>query len=154
MKEKLLSVSMLKENYNEVANYLEDMIRQDIEGGKIIPFVDAWNRFVEDEKDGHNYIFNLDNKDDLKYLVSNELISVKEIVELNKKESHFFFLDYGNNSLNSIPMFKTIYDIDVYLKACTYSIARHILTYPTGANGELYRFYISDILYENKFNES
>jgi hypothetical protein len=55
--------------------------------------LDAYNLWREDERDGQGYIFNLDNADDLKYLVCNDMLSASEIALIMSGESHFFIYE-------------------------------------------------------------
>lgn len=48
-------------------------------------FMKAYNAMQEDEFDGNWYIFNLNDKDDLKFLVDHEMVNAGEIADLYHK---------------------------------------------------------------------
>ena len=72
----------------------------------------AYNRYQEDEHDGDNYIFNIDDVDDLKCCVDGGLTAneIYQMVKLNCK--HFTF---GRCTMFDRATYKIITDIDLHV---------------------------------------
>lgn len=80
----------------KVLNVVNESIKADLALRKNIELcLNAYNLWKTDECDGQGCIFNLDNADDLKYLVGNSMISASEISLIMSNESHFFTYEDG-----------------------------------------------------------
>lgn len=85
----------MHEALENVLKVVSENIKRDLKQGKNIDLcLNAYNEWQEDECDGQSYIFNLDNADDLKYLVANDMMTASDISWLMKQKSHcFIFVD-------------------------------------------------------------
>ena len=81
----------MHEALKNVLNVVQKSIGRDLANGKNINLcLEAYNYWREEERDGINYIFNIDNADDLKYLVDNGMITASGIAYVMKQETHLF----------------------------------------------------------------
>lgn len=73
---------------------IEKKIGYDLAKGKNIELcLDAYNQWEEDERDGIDYIFNIDDPNDLKYLVDNDMITANGIAFVLSQEIHLFMFE-------------------------------------------------------------
>jgi hypothetical protein len=85
---------IMHECLGKVLKALQKRIAIDLAQGKNIGMcLDAYNLWQDDERDGINYVFNIDNANDLKYLVAHDMISASGIAWVNKQKSHLFMFD-------------------------------------------------------------
>ena len=87
-----------------VSNAQKELARGNEEAIKIV--LAAFNEMQDDERGGVDYIFNINDKNDLKYLVSNELMDAKEIAYIISHPVEFpnglFF--FGENYDKATPV--------------------------------------------------
>ena len=115
----------------------------------------AHNLYCEDEKDGTDYIFNINNSDDLKCLVNNGM-TAKEVATIYNDSkintSGFFFCD-GTHDLEQITTCEEVRDL---LIGMIDEICEYVLTYATRCKEyrTLYEKYVTDTYLEYKDAES
>ena len=106
--------------------------------------IDAYNEFQESERDGVDYIFNMDNKDDLITCIKGGLTPehIHEMVKKIKRgNTNFFF--YGIN--HPIPEQLTFSGLKLQLTAYLNEIVDFVIAYPfDGACRELYTILITN----------
>lgn len=75
---------MNKKLIENIVETIKPIIANDIKADdKVLDMVlAAYNRFQEDERNGVDYIFNIDDKDDLQYLVNNCDLTAQDIWRL------------------------------------------------------------------------
>jgi hypothetical protein len=74
-----------------IINVVRDCITRDLSQKKNLNLLlDVYNYWQEEEHDGYDYIFNIDNQNDLKYLVDNDMITAPTIAWIMKQETHLF----------------------------------------------------------------
>ena len=113
----------------------------------------AYNRFCEDENNGNGYIFNINNAEDLKFLVQNECINAAEIAKIYNdsqfRTSGLFFFDENHMSLDEsqIGTWEEVRDmfIDMIDDLCTF-----VLTYATRCKEyqAVYEMFVTDLFLE------
>lgn len=107
-------------------------------------FINAYNEWQENEKDGVDYIFNINNQNDLECVVKGGM-TAKEIAELTKSSSNGFFF-FGCN----YPTPKAIGDEETLknvLLAYAYEVVEFVLAYPFAPNAQqLYQQYITNYI--------
>ena len=93
----------------------------------IMLFLNAYNRFQEDERDGADYIFNINEKDDLMVCIDGGL-KLNDIVSLAQQKATYFM--YGVNHLKPLPI-KTMEELASILYACANEVVTYALAYVT-----------------------
>lgn len=78
-----------------VLNVVEKKIACDLRQGKNIDLcLEAYNYWQDEEREGRDYIFNIENPNDLKYLVDNDMMTAFGVYwVMLQKNSHFFTFD-------------------------------------------------------------
>lgn len=85
------SKERMHEILKNILNVVQERIGKDLAQRKNIKLLlSANNYWQEQEHDGQNYIFNIDNVEDLKYLVDNGMITASGISWVMNQKSHFF----------------------------------------------------------------
>ena len=131
----------------DLANILH--MRMSVES-KIFNLVfDAYNEYQESERDGVDYIFNMDNKDDLIACIKGGLTPehIHGMIE-NKKRGSTNFFYYGIN--HPIPEQLTFAGLKLNLIAYLDEIVDFIIAYPfDGACRELYTILVTNPMIED-----
>ena len=88
----------------------------------------AYNRYCEDEKDGIDYLFNLNNKEDLKCIVEGGM-TAREIADLYNKSNGegYFFFDCNHEEPYPIVGFEKLKSV---LLSMLEDITKVIVAYP------------------------
>lgn len=84
--------------FSEITAKIITAITRDVMQGKNLDMLlGAFNEWQEDEQDGASYIFNINNKGNLKYLVDNDILAATDItwVTQNCKNGLFVIGDDG-----------------------------------------------------------
>lgn len=94
----------------------------------ILKIINVYNRYQEDEKEGVDYLFNIDNKEDVIVCLKGGM-TLDELVKLHKQKdnSSKWFL-FGQNHPN--PLIVGNYALERYLLSCANEIAKCIIAYP------------------------
>jgi hypothetical protein len=109
--------------------------------------LNAYNYYQESERCGVDYIFDLNNKDDLTCLVDSGSLNARMIAELyndSQVNTTSYFL-YGENY--EMPMkFATIYDVKLAICEILGDMLLYVLAYPfvKGAYKEVYENYVTE----------
>lgn len=118
---------------------------------KISVFMKAYNRYQEDERDGSDYLFDITNKDDLKFLVEKELVDASVISEIvvgyrEQNKEKFFFLK-GKNEFSQVESFV---NLTAFLKHFVEDVVTCALKYVARCKEyqDLYEHYLVGILEE------
>ena len=137
--------------FNDIVNEVSRSIWGDLNSGRNVQkLLDAYNYWQEQECDGVNYIFDINNKDDVKHLVNNDSLTAIDIVWImGAKEDLFIFTDAG------IELISYEKAIDI-IKKNTESILQCMFLYVArcGSNSpysEIYEEYITQILEKEGF---
>lgn len=93
----------------------------------IMLFLKAYNRFQEDERDGADYIFNLNEKDDLMICIDGGL-KLNDIVSLAQQKATYFM--FGVNHTEPLPI-KTMEQLASILYAHANEVVTYALAYVT-----------------------
>lgn len=93
----------------------------------ILLFLKAYNRFQEDERDGADYIFNLNEKDDLMICIDGGL-KLNDIVSLAQQKATYFM--FGVNHTEPLPI-KTMEELASILYAHANEVVTYALAYVT-----------------------
>ena len=110
--------------------------------------LEAYNQTQEDEFDGHYYIFDIYDKDDLKFLVDRECVKACDIAYAYKnfKDGSFRFDENGN--MEEMPIEK----IKQTLANNMETIVRCVLMYPE-AYKKMYNLLVADSLLSSDFSQ-
>lgn len=105
--------------------------------------IKAYNRVQEDECDGVDYLFNLDNKDDLICCIKGGL-TAKDIFNLyNTIGTQYFFFGYNHKVLR--PILKIELDVQIY--SFIETIVEYMFAYPyISEYKDLYTYFVTNKL--------
>lgn len=56
---------------------------------------EAYNRYCEDERDGRGYIFDIDNREHVKWLFNNDIITTEDLIYIKGSSTHLFMIEDG-----------------------------------------------------------
>lgn len=109
--------------------------------------LDAYNYWCEQEKDGAGYIFNLTNKEDVKYLFNNDLISVDQLVSFRNNDVTMIMADDLTDQFLRISR-ESLANI---LESNAYELAKCMVKYIGRCGSDspyeiLYETYVTDVL--------
>ena len=87
-----------------INNAQKELVRGDKEAIKIV--LAAFNEMQEDERSGVDYIFNIYNKDDLKFLIEKELVNAEDIAHVVDNPCEFpygmFFMNECTDGMQPV----------------------------------------------------
>lgn len=139
----------------KIQNHLENIIDEivnDLQLTSCNDFIlstlfDAYNRYQEDERDSVDYIFNIENKDDI-FACLNGGMTTNELQELfsHKEKNGTCYFMFGANYETPYIMTKdmVINNIIAHLE----DIVKCVIAYPfVEEYTDIYQHYISDILF-------
>lgn len=135
----------------------KDILRYPYENAETFEMIlAAYNRFCEDERDGHGYLFCIYNQNDLLFLVKNGMNAetISEIFDnANSRTSSYFFYDENHTPYKAIPSTDEV--IEVLVDALD-EICECVLTYVTrcAEYQSVYEKYVTDTYIEYKTAES
>jgi hypothetical protein len=94
----------------------------------ILKIINVYNRYQEDEKDGVDYLFNIDNKEDVITCLKGGM-DLNELVKLHKQKNNSskWFL-FGQNHLKPFIVCYSV--LKHYLLSYANEIAKCIIAYP------------------------
>ena len=150
---------MVADYFIEIAKLVSKRINEDVKAGKnLTMLLAAYNEWQEYEKDGADYIFDINNDKDLKFVVDKGLLSAQGIAwVVNKCETGLFQFS-GNDPDAGV---KGI-DIEELKKILTNSsdiFMRYVVMYAArcGSNSaytSVYEEYVVPVLENSNFNPS
>lgn len=90
-----------------VIKFIAENVEGDLKAGKNLDLIlSVYNKVMDDERDGADYIFNIYNKDDVKFLVSNDLMTATDIAfVVNNPDivpNGLFFMNNGAESMQPV----------------------------------------------------
>lgn len=109
--------------------------------------LDAYNYWCEQEKEGAGYIFNITNKEDVKYLFNNDLISVDQLVSFRNNDVTMIMADDLTDQFLRISR-ESLANI---LESNAYELAKCMVKYIGRCGSDspyeiLYETYVTDVL--------
>jgi hypothetical protein len=132
---------------------IREGIGQDLSKRKNVELcLNAYNSWQELECDGKNYIFNIDNADDLKYLVDNDMITASGISWVLEHESHFFIFEGEINAEVKILSLDKVIEI-LLANATDYMTCAIMYVGRTGVDSpyaNIYEEYVTSIIEDYK----
>ena len=84
-------IKLFREISKCICNQIESTIQTD--QSLFVLCLNAYNYWVEQERDGNGYIFNVNDKSDLKYIVDKDVLSLKEIINIASNTGYFLISD-------------------------------------------------------------
>lgn len=139
--------------FNSIVNEVSKRIKEDLGFNRNMQvLLDAYNYWQENEYDGANYIFDINNKDDVKFLVNKDHITTTDIVWIvGAKENLFKFNDSGIELLSDEEAIEIIKNnLDGILQCMFLYVARCGEDSPYA---KLYEYYITDKLEHEEFRQ-
>ena len=90
-----------------VIKFIAENVEADLRENKNLDLIlSVYNEVMDDERDGTDYIFNIHNKDDVKFLVSNDLMTATDIAfVVNNPDivpNGLFFMNDGAESMQPV----------------------------------------------------
>jgi hypothetical protein len=150
---------MVADYFIEIAKLVSKKINDDVNAGKNLNMLlAAYNEWQEYEKDGANYIFDINNNKDLKFVVDRGFLSAQGIAfVVNKCETGLFQFS-GNDPDAGVKGIDTE-DLKKILINTSDTFIRYVLMYAPrcGSNSaytSVYEEYIVPLLESGVFNPS
>ena len=90
-----------------VIKFIAENVEADLRENKNLDLIlSVYNEVMDDERDGADYIFNIHNKNDVKFLVANDLMTATDIAfVLNNPDivpNGLFFMNNGAESMQPV----------------------------------------------------
>lgn len=148
---------MDKKLIENIVETIKPVIAKDIKvDDKVLDMVlAAYNRFQEDERNGVDYIFNIDDKDDLQYLVNNCDLTAQDIWRLVNNMGTKDYLPYFHLGENypEPHLIGRLHDLQNNMIAWLDELLPFVLLYVTRCPEyqTIYEKYITEVL-ENEFS--
>lgn len=144
----------MKENIKNIIEIITPKIKNDIKTDeKVLTMVHAaFNRWQEDEHDGNDYLFDLTDKADLKYLVEYCDITAVDIYQVMKEITEnagiTAYVKWDETSVNKLRPIGTIQDLHRLFIGSLDIMLPIVITYATRCEeyGEIYDRYITEVL--------
>lgn len=150
---------MVADYFIEIAKLVSKKINDDVNAGKNLNMLlAAYNEWQEDERDGADYIFDINNEKDLKFVVDRGLLSAQGIAfVVNKCETGLFQFS-GNDPDAGVKGF-SIEEVKKILTNSSDTFIRYVIMYAArcGSNSaytNVYEEYIVQVLETSNFNPS
>lgn len=89
-------MNKLTELFQSVVEYIAKSITIDLAVKSHVAFdllFAAYNRYCEDERDGRGYIFDLDNKEHVKWLFANDCITTDDVIHIKGSKTSMFMIE-------------------------------------------------------------
>lgn len=93
--------SLIRELHDDIVNDLN-------KGNNVQILLDAYNYWREQECDGVDYIFDINNKDDLKFLVNHDMITSAEIAYVFTSQDKRFVYNETHNNIELLNFTETL----------------------------------------------
>ena len=150
---------MVVDYFIEIAKLVSKRINDDVNAGKNLNMLlAAYNEWQEDEKDGANYIFDINNDKDLKFVVDRGLLSAQGIAfVVDKCETGLF--QFSGNDPDAGVRGIDIEELKKTLTNTSNTFIRYVIMYAVrcGSNSayaNVYEEYIVPVLERGIFNPS
>jgi hypothetical protein len=150
---------MVADYFIEIAKLVSKKINDDVNAGKNLNMLlAAYNEWQEYEKDGANYIFDINNNKDLKFVVDRGFLSAQGIAfVVNKCETGLF--QFSGNDPDAGVKGIDIEDLKKILINTSHIFIRYVFMYAPrcGSNSaytSVYEEYVVPVLENSNFNPS
>jgi len=150
---------MIADYFIEIAKLVSKKINDDVNAGKNLNMLlAAYNEWQEDEKDGADYIFDINNEKDLKFVVERGFLSAKGIAfVVNECETGLF--QFNGNDPDAGVKGIGIEELKKTLMNTSDTFIRYVIMYAArcGSNSaytNVYEEYIVPVLECGYFNPS
>ena len=146
------------ENFNSIVEIMIRRIAHDLRNGNgtLDMVLNAYNRFQEDERGGVDYIFNINNQNDLKCMVDGGLTASEIAWALNKVQHSEFtsYFHFGCN-YNGLYALGTLADLKRNLISWLDEFLPYVIMYVTRCTEyqALYEHYITEYLESKDFGK-
>ena len=150
---------MVADYFIEIAKLVSKRINDDVNAGKNLNMLlAAYNEWQEDERDGADYIFDINNDKDLKFVVERGLLSAQGIAFVVDKCETGLFQFSGNDPDAGVKGID-IEELKKILTNTSDTFIRYVLMYAPrcGSNSpyaKVYEEYIVPVLERSVFNPS
>jgi hypothetical protein len=148
------------EHFISIANTIASRINADVKAGmNLTMLLAAYNEWQEDEKDGADYIFDINDEKDLKYIVERGLLSAKGIAYVvDNVDTGLFRFNYTNDPDAGVKGI-SLEDLKTILMNTSDTFVCYILMYAArcGKNSaytNVYEEYVVQVLENSDFNPS
>ena len=146
------------ENFKNIIDVISKAIARDVKQGKNLSMLlGAFNQWQEDERSGVDYIFDINNKEDLKYLVDNGMITATGIAWVVQNCYTGLFQFNGEPDAGIQPI--SVETLNRYLIINADDYLPYVIMYAArcgsdSAYAKVYEEYITEVLERSKFNPS
>jgi len=146
------------ENFKNIIDVISKAIARDVKQGKNLSMLlGAFNQWQEDERSGVDYIFDINNKEDLKYLVDNGMITATGIAWVVQNCYTGLFQFNGEPDAGIQPI--SVETLNRYLIINADDYLPYVIMYAArcgsdSAYAKVYEEYITEVLEKSKFNPS
>ena len=146
------------ENFKNIIDVISKAIARDVKQGKNLSMLlGAFNQWQEDERSGVDYIFDINNKEDLKYLVDNGMITATGIAWVVQNCYTGLFQFNGEPDAGIQPISLEMLNRYLIINADDY--LPYVIMYAArcgsdSAYAKVYEEYITEVLEKSKFNPS
>jgi len=146
------------ENFKNIIDVISKAIARDVKQGKNLSMLlGAFNQWQEDERSGVDYIFDINNKEDLKYLVDNGMITAIGIAWVVQYCYTGLFQFNGEPDAGIQPI--SVETLNRYLIINADDYLPYVIMYAArcgsdSAYAKVYEEYITEVLEKSKFNPS
>jgi hypothetical protein len=118
----------LSRHISGVIGFIANGVKNDLKARKNLDLIlSVYNMMMDEEKDGANYIFNIHNKKDVKFLVASDLMTATDIAFVvnnpNVIPDGLFFMNNGGESLEAVK------DLVSYLSDWVVAMTKCVLLY-------------------------
>lgn len=150
---------MVADYFIEIAKLVSKRINDDVNAGKNLNMLlAAYNEWQEDERDGADYIFDINNDKDLKFVVDRGLLSAQGIAFVVNKIDTGLFQFSGNDPDAGVKGIG-IEEVKKILTNSSDTFIRYVLMYAprcgsNSAYANVYEEYIVPLLENGVFNPS
>ena len=126
-----------------------------------VKLLKAKNEYENDERDGIDYIYDINNSEDLALLLKNDFLTAKEISAIwvaysNGTYTPYFYFDYDYSNMSTkvnIMQIQTLDDVCNILLGNIKDIVKNIIAYPYALKcyEDLYVEYVTNIILDDNF---
>ena len=150
---------MIADYFIEIAKLVSKKINEDVNAGKNLNMLlAAYNEWQEYEKDGADYIFDINNNKDLKFVVDRGFLSAQGIAfVVNKCESGLF--QFSGNDPDAGVKGIDIEELKKILMNTSDTFMRYVVMYAARCGSDsaytsVYEEYVVPVLENSNFNPS
>ena len=145
------------QNFNSIVSAICERIAEDVKQGRNMDMLlGAFNEWQEDEQDGACYIFDINNTNDLKYLVKNDMITASGIAwAVGNCDNGIFQFNGSDTDAGIHPL--SIETLKQYLTNNAVDYIPYVILYAArcgkdSAYAQVYEEYVTQVLENSRFN--